>query len=118
MSMIKQPTPHRMQGVQRNTTDVSGAPKTIVAIEAMEQMVVHYFDENGRPVTNVLVRVGGKFYFPPNGVEWAKSLKPAADWVQNAAKRLVGDPPKNNHLPSEDDVDIMGGDPGEAAPAK
>lgn len=118
MSNIKQAVPHRMQGVQSNTTESSGAPKSVVSIEPMEQMVIHYYDETGRPVTNILIRVGGKCYFPPNGVEWAKSLKPAAEWVQNAAKRIIGNPPKNNHLPAEDEVDVMGGASGEAPPAK
>jgi len=118
MTIVKQNTPHRMQGVQSNSVEPSGAPKTIAAIEPMEQMAIHYYDENGRPVSNVLIRVGGKFYFPPNGIEWVKSLKPAAEWVQKAAKRLVGDPPKNNQLPAQDEVDVMGGTSDGAPPAK
>lgn len=103
----------RLRGVMGNAgpTATTGTPRTVAAVVPLEQFAVHYYDENGTPRTNVLIKVGEKYYFAPNGIEWAASLKPAAEWVKKGVLAVIGNKEPAapaEPLPKEDPVDVMG----------
>ena len=110
------PTHPRMRGVGHAPIPAqgNGAPRTVTAVVPMEQFAIFYNDENGTPRANVLVKVGDALYLPPNGVEWAANLKPAAEWLKKAALPKIGNTEgKADPLPKNDAVDVMGGQDGE-----
>ncbi len=112
--MMQGPTNPRMRGVMSNAgpNATTGAPRTVAAVVPLEQFAVHYYDENGTPRTNILIKVGDKFYFAPQGLEWAASLKPAAEWVKKGVLAVIGTKEQDapaDPLPKEDAVDVMGG---------
>ena len=76
----------------------------------LEQFAVQYFDENGTPRVNILIKVGEQYYFPPNGIDWAASLKPAADWVRKGVLAKIGHGGQSEPLPKTDGVDVVPGD--------
>lgn len=107
------PAHPRMRGVGQTPppADAKGNPRTVLQVVPLEQFAVHYYDENGTARTNILIKVGDQFYFPPNGIEWAQSLKPAADWVKKAVLTKIS-APLNEPLPPKDAVDIIPDAPG------
>jgi len=114
--MMQGPNHPRMRGVGQAPTpaDGRGSPRTVANVVPMEQYAVQYFDENGTPRVNVLVKVGDQFYFPPNGIDWAASLKPAAEWVKKGVLAKIGNGQSVDPLPKSDAVDVMAGEEDDA----
>lgn len=105
----------RLQGVRRTTAAPAeaGAPRTVVAVEPLEYFAVAFHDENGRFQRAVVLRMAGKLYMPPGSVEWAKTIKAAAPWLEEAVNRMAGqrveaslDP---TTLPKEDETEVLPG---------
>lgn len=63
-------------------------PRTVQQIIPLEQYAIQYVSAEGVVVTNVLVKVGDRFYLPPNGSDWAANLRPAAPWLIDEIKRF------------------------------
>lgn len=108
--MMQGPNHPRMRGVGQAPTpnDGRGAPRTVANVVPLEQYAVQYFDENGTQRVNILIKVGDQLYFPPNGIDWAASLKPAADWVKKGVLAKIGEGGQAEPLPKDDNVDVMG----------
>jgi hypothetical protein len=114
----------KLRGVQappgRNEV---GAPRTILTVgKPLELYPVQFNDENGTTRISIAVKVGDQLYFPPNGIEWAASLAPAAEWFKKEWKTkgpaLMAEEPTPHNLPKEDVVDVLGtGGKDEAPPA-
>jgi hypothetical protein len=65
---------------------------------------VQYFDERGRARSTVVFAVGDVVYVPENAETWARNLRPATKWLQEAVKAKM---PVRSSAPSADNVDII-----------
>jgi hypothetical protein len=70
----------------------------------------------------IVLRVGEKVYVPPGSIEWAASLRPAAEWLEKDLNRIAGarvpTPELSpSDLPAHDGVDVLaqGEDPNAGA---
>jgi hypothetical protein len=50
--------------------------------------------------------VGGKYYTPPNAIEWCASLRPLAKWITDQIKKKDEANKVPVNLPEEDRVDV------------
>lgn len=108
----------RLQGVRQTAgapiSPEGGPPRTVIAVVPVEYFAVAFNDENGRLQRMVVLRVGDKVHVPPGAVEWARTLKAGAAWLEEGINRMAGqrvevpelDP---NALPP-DGVDVLGGE--------
>jgi hypothetical protein len=85
-----------------------GAPNTITQISNAELKVAFYFDDRGRPTSEVFMVINGDYYLPPNSIEWCQSLRP----MTKKQRELIDNWNKKSMpatLPEDDSVDVMGG---------
>lgn len=115
--MMGGPSNPRLAGVRKNTQTPSstegGAPRTVLAVEPVEQFAVAFNDEQGRLQRMIVLRVGDRVYVPPGSIEWSASLRPAATWLQDSINRDAGIRmgPQNlnpDELPTDDGVNVLG----------
>jgi hypothetical protein len=102
----------RLQGVGQLPAPegTAGAPRTVTHVVPIEQYAIQYFDETGVRRVNILIKVGDQLYFPPNGAEWAASLKPAAEWVRRGVLgkiEALSTKSRDESLPQKDKVDVV-----------
>jgi hypothetical protein len=71
-----------------------------------EMVAVQYFDEYGKAHDTILVRVAGELYHAPNGEQWARSLRRAADWLKEKVFKELD--VEKAPIPTEDTVDVVG----------
>lgn len=108
MSIAKTASHPRMQGVQHSAPTKNGAPRTVIGAEPLEQYAIYYFDETGQARVNILLKAGDRFFLAPNGVEWAASLKPAAEWLKKGVEPFLVQPESENTSVPKDGVDVLG----------
>lgn len=53
----------------------NGQPNTVVGVTDAKLRVVSYYDERGRPTSEVLMEINGVLYAPPNSIEWCGALR-------------------------------------------
>lgn len=119
--MMQGPTHPKMRGVGQTPTpsDSRGQPRTVANVVPLEQYAVQYYDENGTPRVNILIKVGDQMYFPPNGIDWAASLKPCAEWVKKGVLTKIGTGGPVEELPKTDTVSVIPeDDDGDDSPAQ
>jgi len=84
-----------------------GKPNTAVQIEDVKIRLVHYYNDRGRPVSEVVMVCGDRWFLPPNSIEWAENLRPVPGWQRT----LIEAYDKENaetELPTEDSVNVIG----------
>jgi hypothetical protein len=101
----------RPQGARTSTEvagdeNVTGTPQTLQGVVEAKLLVVGFFDERGRSQTMVVMDVGGKYYTPPNAIEWCASLRPLAKWITDQIKKKDEANKVPVNLPEEDRVDV------------
>jgi hypothetical protein len=68
-------------------------------------MVATQYVDGGRTHEAVLLKVGGKIYYPPNAEQWAAALKEVSPWMFKGIqdKLNLG---SNANVPKSDVVDV------------
>jgi len=112
----------KLRGVQANRPiklGTAGPPKTLVAIEPAAFYAVGYHDESGAFMQAIVLKVGDKFFFSPNAIEWASSLKGMASWLKTQVDREIArvGVAKGEELPAADHVDVVGSGDGDPSAA-
>lgn len=83
-----------------------GEPGTVALIEDTKIRLVHYFDDRGRPVSEVVMICGDRWFLPPNSIEWAEKLRPLPGWQRTLIEKY-----DKEHAPvavqDQDAVSIM-----------
>lgn len=97
----------RVRGVKAtgNTID-PGKPRTLVAIQDAKFRVIHYYDHNGKPVSQIVMEMNGEYYAPVNSIEWVAGLRQVSQWM----KDKIRDFDLQNiseELPKNDSVDVI-----------
>jgi hypothetical protein len=87
----------------------AGAPNTIAGIDEARLKVVHYFDERGRPTSEVLMEIGGRLYTPINSIEWAGALR-VLSGKQLERIKVFENKRAPTGLPDGVQVDVMAGE--------
>lgn len=79
---------------------------TLEHCSPMEQFAVQFTDEQGRIHRTVIVKAFGAFYHPPNGEQWAASLRPLKKdgWLSRQMSARLN--PKDG-VPTADAVDVV-----------
>lgn len=83
----------------------AGPPRTLQGSVEAKFLIVGFFDEVGRSQTAVVMEVNGKYYMPPNAVEWCASAKPVSKWLTDALSKSE-DAKAPVDLPESDRVDV------------
>lgn len=87
----------------------AGAPRTVTGFAEAKTYGIEYTDDDGTKHTTVVMNIGGQWYMPPNGENYAATLRPikADTWLGKALEdgRLNSN---TSSLPKEDAVDIVG----------
>ena len=87
----------------------TGVPQTLTGFAEAKSYGVEYVDEAGNKHVTVLMRIGDQWYLPPNGENYASTLRQLNKdtWLA----KLLTDRFNNSitaSLPKEDAVDILG----------
>jgi len=103
--------PGRQVGVtvpegQRAPKTDKAPPNTVLHAVEAQMIAVQYVDDYGQLRTNMLVKVGGQLYMPPNGESWAGALRPCMDWMARGVEGKVV--ASGATAPKEDAVDVVG----------
>jgi hypothetical protein len=92
--------------VQSASQPREAAPsKKVTHVSEAKFYAVRYGDDRGEAHTAVLMRIGGKWYMPPNAEQWSLAVKPLAPWLE----KQLGDHVSALAAPAtkEDTVDVL-----------
>jgi hypothetical protein len=103
--------------IPENISTEQAPQQKIVNFSWCQFAAIEYGDAEGRKHTTILMKLGGQWYFSPNGEAWATAQRPATEWMLKALKEqeaLHPAPassfvPVPDGIPTKDDVDVLGG---------
>lgn len=113
MTMSTNPFSQRPQGVgisQSSLSTGTGTPKTVFHVVEAKSFAVEYTDDAGTKHATVAMLIGETWYLPPNGENYAATLRPAAPWLVeqlNARAGSAADPSTPMSVP-DNGVDVVG----------
>lgn len=88
----------------------TAAPRTVTGFAEAKTFGIEYTDDDGEKHTTVAMCIGGQWYMPPNGENYAATLRPIKSdtWLGKALEegRLNTNA---TSLPKQDSVDVIGG---------
>lgn len=86
----------------------AGPPNTVVNAMRASFVIVEYYDGNGRLVHDTLLEAGGRFYSPPNSVQWTAEMerKGVNKWLADGVTKKL---PLEGEVKVTDNVDVIGG---------
>lgn len=89
-----------------------GPPQTLTGFVEMKSYGIEYVDADGNKHTTVAQYGGGRWYLPPNGENYAATLRPlnGDTWLTQLLeeKRLSEGGTAAGDLPKQDNVDVVG----------
>lgn len=102
----------RPAGVVSTTRPNEAAPTRKLTHCAPAQMyAIEYGDDDGKKHTTVAMCIGGVWYLPPNGEDWARSLRPVPkdSWLEKqlGQARSEDQAAVGTKVPSTDVVDVL-----------
>ena len=102
--------PHGVQQPQGQLSTGQGAPRTVTNFVEARTFAVEYVDDAGNKHVTLAMRIGGRWHLPPNGENYAATLRPLANdsWLAKAFESRLGDAVPAT-VPAEDVVDVIAG---------
>lgn len=87
----------------------AGAARTITGFAEAKTYGVEYVDDEGTKHTTIVMLIGGQWYLPPNGENYAATLRPikADTWLGKALEESKANT-NTASLPKADAVDVVG----------
>lgn len=91
------------------TRETGGTARAISHFVEAKSYAIEYTDDEGTKHVTIVMRIGGQWYLPPNGENYAATLRPirSDNWLGKAlTERLLDSTP--TALPKADAVDVVG----------
>jgi len=92
----------------QNRQQSSGAARTITGFAEAKTYGIEYVDDEGTKHVTIAMFIGGAWYLPPNGENYAATLRPIKNdmWLGKALEeRRLSQNTAN--LPKQDNVDVI-----------
>ena len=108
---------NRPVGVMMPQNQISagrGGPRTLSGFAEAKSYGIEYTDDDGNKHTTIGMYIGGQWYLPPNGENYASTLRPLKSdtWLAKSLeerRESDGGSVAGGGVPGQDNVDVVGG---------
>lgn len=104
--MFQQPALRPTGVLTQNPERTTGAPKTITHFVPCQMVALQYMDANGTAHEAVVLKVGNKWYLPPNSETWFGGLRELAPWLVKQCEEQLSTQTATA-VPKTDSVDLF-----------